>query len=220
MFSDKPNDVPKPKDTPFTDVTNAYGTNTWKPLIESCQRIVARLDATGQLSSSEVSDIVEAPRHVTNAEQFNTFVSLRVGPTVASHSQVAWHSCWRFNPEKALSPDEFQDATATFDIPAVHESHNRVNADNDPRVHYPKVIKGWYDFLRATYADETPRHGVSDLELTNNAAIVLNEEDFAKCAEYLAQLPDINPPTSTGADWEWIESDAEATDTATSEAKA
>ena len=222
MFSDKPTDAPAPEDTPFTDVTNAHGTNTWEPLVDSCQRIVARLEATGELTSNELSDLAEAPKWTSGPQDFESYVWLRVSPTVATHPQVQWGDCWKFNPDKALSDDEFKSIASDFGIPAVHSSYEAKTADTDPRIYYPDVIQGWYNLLRDTYNDETPRHGISGTELTNNSAVVMDESDYRKCAEYLSEFPDIQAPShpTDRADWEWVESDTEATDAATTEAKA
>jgi len=224
MFKDDLNEEPAFDQTQFTDVTNSKGTNTERALLKSCQRILARLEATGELTSNEVSDLAEAPKWTSGPQEFESYVWLRVCPTLASHPLARWGDCWKHNPDKALSEDEFKAIASDFDVPAVHESHQRVNADNDPRVHYPKVIKGWYDFLRDTYEDDTPRHGVSGEELTNNTPVLLPESDYSKCAEYLAEFPDIERPShpTDRPDFAWVESDtdAEATDAATSEVEA
>ena len=220
MFDTNPNDVPPPEETPFADVTNAYGTNTWEPLLESCQRILARLEATGELTSNEISDIASSPRHVTGPQSFEAFVWFRVCPTLSSHERVEWGDCWKFNPDKALSEEEYKAVASDFDIPAVHESHERTNADNDPRVHFPRVISGWHEYLREIYNDDTPRHGVAGEELKANPEILLPEEEYKACAEYLAKFPDIEPPSATTGepDWVWVESDTESDTTATTEA--
>jgi len=133
MFDNPPKDAPNPDETPFSDVTNAYGTNTWGALLTSCQRIVDRLQATGELSSNDISDFAEPPRNVASGELFDSFVWKRVCPTVESHPQAEWSDCWKFNPEQALSDDEFRAIASDFDIPAAHNSHTADSVKEDPR---------------------------------------------------------------------------------------
>jgi len=83
-------------------------------------------------------------------------------------------------------------------------------------MHYPQVIEGWYNLLRETYESDSPRHGISGDELMSTPAVVLPEDDYQKCAEYLAEFPDISTPShpTDRPDWVWVESDTEATDAA------
>lgn len=175
-------------------------TTSWASLIESCQRIAKDLERSGELSSNDVSNRAQSPRNVTDDGRYKTWIWHTVCPTLETHDNIRWNDCWKFDPENAVSADEWKDIASEFNISP--------NFDNemDHRRHYPKTISGMYRCVRNTYESDDPRHGVSGSELVSSV-MHLTDKDYKRCMNYLREFPDIIPPSPLDdrPDWEWVD---------------
>lgn len=195
MFSNPPEKPPEPDETPFSDLFGMSHAKQWKPLIQSSERIVDRLERSGELTTRDVVGLTDSPQSVTSDPQFEHWFWTRVCPTVESHPNVRWNDCWKFDPEKELSESEWKEIASGFNI--------SVYGDDDPRQHYPRIIKGMYQTVRNTYESDDPRHGVSPVEL-EESTMHIQREHLKKCVNYLSEFPDIVPPSAVDDRPDWV----------------
>jgi len=202
MFSNPPEKPPKPDEIPFDDVKQVQNTAVWESLVESCEKVANDLERYGELSSNDVSSRAKSPRIVKTDEEYKRWVWTTVCPTLESHPNIRWNDCWKFDPEKGLSESEWKEIASGFNI--------RVRDDDDPRQHYPRVIKGIRTYLKNVYSEDNARHGVSGYELIRNVFQV-SDEAFQDCVNYAVQFDDIVPPSSVDdrPDWEWVDEPTE-----------
>lgn len=204
MFSNNPNDSPDREEVPFTDVTHAHqSAKVWSHLVESCQRVLNRLEASGELSTKEAQELVFSPDFVNKAVQYESYFWQRVSPTLETHPQVRWNDCWKFNPDNALSDSEWKEFASGFNITANHKHRE------DPRRHYPDKIKSAYDYVRNTHESDGTRTGVSGFELARESSPLMSDEDTRQCFNFLREFPGIVTPSPLDdrPDWEWVETE-------------
>jgi len=201
MFNNNDDEPPEPDEIPFTDLFGLSHTTSWEPLVESAGKIASSLEQSGELSTNDVSRLTVAPKHINDSSQFETWFWTRVCPTVESHPNVRWNDCYKFDPENALSDEEYKEIASGFNI-------NASTSNSDPRRHYPRVINGFYGQIRSQYESSKPRNGVSKEELFRDS-MHIRDSDLERCLDYLENFPDIVFPSyeSNGErpDWEWID---------------
>lgn len=195
MFSNPPEKPPEPDETPFSDLFGVSHTKTWKPLIKSCMRLVSDLEQERTLTTREASSRASYPSFFNSEGHGEVYFWTRVCPTLESHPNVRWNDCWKLDPERALSDDEWKDVASEFNIQKNHK--------DDPRRYYPRIIKGMYQTVRNTYESNDPRHGVSALELERNT-MHIQRRHLKKCVNYLQEFPDIVPPSAVDDRPDWV----------------
>lgn len=201
MFNNNDDEPPEPDETPYTDLFGLSHTVEWEHLIESADKIVRSLKRSGELSTNDASRLTVAPDHATSESRFETWFWTRVCPTVETHPNVRWNDCYKFDPDNALTDEEYEEIASGFNI-------NASETTRGPKRYYPRVINGFYGQIRNQYESSKPRNGVSKEELLRDS-MNMRESDLERCLDYLERFPDIIVPSYQSnddrPDWEWVD---------------